>query len=141
MNPTFKKPINLLKRMGILTTPFGGQTRGEDFHPGVDIANKSGTNIPAITPGVVTFVGTSNNGFGNTVTVKAPNGDSQQFAHLQKALVRPGQKVAPGQTIAKMGSSGNSYSKTNGDPSHLDLRIVSAFGKYKNPYLYLQNFK
>lgn len=139
--PPFKKPINLLRKIGNLTTPFGGQTRGEAFHKGVDIANKSGTNIPAITPGVVTSVGTSNNGLGNIMTVKAPNGDTQQFAHLQKALVRPGQKVAPGQTIAKMGATGNVYSESGNDPSHLDLRIVSMYGKYKNPYLYLQNFK
>lgn len=141
MYPTFKKPINLLKKIGNLTTSFGGQTRGEAFHPGVDLANKSGSPIPAITSGVVTSVNGSNNGFGNTVTVKTPNGDTQQFAHLQKALVRPGQKVAQGQTIAKMGSSGSSYSPSGGDSSHLDLRIVSMFGRYKNPMVYLRNFK
>ena len=140
MYPTFKKPNNLLKQIGNITTPFGGQTRGESYHPGVDIAAPEGTKIPAITPGVVTSVNGSNTGFGNTVTVKAPNGDTQQFAHLRKSLVRPGQRVTRGQTIAKMGKSGNSYSKSGGDPSHLDLRIVSAYGKWKNPMTYLRNF-
>lgn len=141
MYPTFKKPVNILKKIGNLTTPFGGSTRGESWHPGVDIAAPEGSPIPAITPGIVSSVQKSNNGFGNTVTVNAPNGDVQQFAHLQKALVKPGQKVVPGQNIAKMGSSGNTYSPSNGSASHLDLRIVSMYGKYKNPYLYLQNFK
>lgn len=141
MYPTFKKPNNILKRMGNITTPFGGQTRGESFHPGVDIAAPEGTKIPAVTSGVVTSVKKSNNGFGNTMTVKAPNGDTQQFAHLQKALARPGQRVKQGQPIAKMGATGNVYSKSGGDPSHLDLRIVSAYGRWKNPMTYLRNFK
>lgn len=136
---TFKKPINLLKKMGTLTTPFGGQTRGEAFHPGIDVAAPEGTAIPAVSQGVVTSVNSDNTGFGNTVTVKASNGDTQQFAHLQKALVRPGQKVMKGQQIAKMGHSGSSYSPSGGPSDHLDLRIVSAFGRYKNPYSYLKN--
>lgn len=139
MNPTFKKPNNLLKKLGTITTPFGGSTRGEGFHPGVDVAAPSGTPIPAITPGVVTSVNGGNTGFGNTVTVKAPNGDTQQFAHLQKSLVKPGQKVAQGQMIARMGSSGNSYSPSGGDASHLDLRISNAFGRWQNPMTYLKN--
>lgn len=137
MYQPFKKPINLLKKLGNITTPFMGSTRGETQHMGIDIANKNGTPIPAITPGVVTSVNNGNTGFGNTVTVKAPNGDTQQFAHLQRALVRPGQKVAQGQTIAKMGASGNSYSKSGGATDHLDLRIVNAYGRFKNPLVYL----
>lgn len=139
MYPVFKKPTNILKRIGTLTTPFGGQTRGESFHPGIDIAAPSGTPVPAITPGVVTGVKGNPTGFGNTVTIKAPNGDMQQFAHLQKALVRPGQKVAQGQPIAKMGRSGNVYSNSRSDPSHLDLRITNAYGRYLNPFTYLRN--
>lgn len=139
MYPTFKKPVNILKKIGNLTTPFGGSTRGESWHPGVDIAAPEGSPIPAITPGIVSSVQKSNNGFGNTVTVNTPNGDVQQFAHLQKALVKPGQKVMRGQMIAKMGDSGNSYSESNGSASHLDLRIVNAFGRWKNPMVYLRN--
>jgi murein DD-endopeptidase MepM/ murein hydrolase activator NlpD len=40
MNP---KRFNNLRMPGVVTTPFGGKTRGEPIHPGVDIANKSGT--------------------------------------------------------------------------------------------------
>ena len=138
MYPIFKKPNSLLKKLGNLTTSFGGKTRGENFHQGVDIAAPEGTAIPAITQGVVTSVNSGNTGFGNTITVKAPNGDTQQFAHLKKALVRPGQNVTQGQTIAKMGHSGSSYSESGGPSDHLDLRIVNAYGRYKNPLTYLK---
>jgi hypothetical protein len=40
-----------------------------------------------------------------------------------------------------MGKSGNSYSPSGWDPSHLDLRIVDAYGRYKNPMTYLNNNK
>ncbi len=43
------------------------------------------------------------------------------------------------QQIAKMGQTGNSYSPSGGDPSHLDLRISNAYGRFMNPLTYLKN--
>lgn len=137
MNP---KRNNNLQAPGKITTPFGGSTRGEATHPGVDFANKSGTPIPAFADGVVTGVGGTTNGFGNVVTLKDSGGNVHQYGHLQNANVKPGQKVKKGQQIAQMGKTGNSYSPSGGDPSHLDLRIASAYGKWKNPLTYLKNF-
>ncbi len=45
-----------LKKLGNPTVGFGGKTRGEAFHAGIDIANQKGTPIPAMTPGIVTKV-------------------------------------------------------------------------------------
>lgn len=135
------KKYNNLRAPGVITTPFGGKTRGESFHPGVDVANKSGTPIPAFADGVVSKVGKRTDGFGNVVILKDNGGNVHQYGHLQGALVKPGTKVKRGQPIAKMGKTGNSYSPTGGDPSHLDIRIASAYGKWKNPMTYLRNFK
>lgn len=137
MNPTKKK----LQVPGKITTPFMGKTRGEPVHPGVDIANTPGTPIPAFADGVITAVGPTSNGMGNVVTLKDAGGNVHQYGHLQGASVKPGQKVKKGQPIAAMGKTGNSYSPSGGDPTHLDIRIASAFGKWKNPMTYLKNFK
>jgi murein DD-endopeptidase MepM/ murein hydrolase activator NlpD len=122
-----------LRKLGNLTTPFGGRTRGEAYHPGIDVANKPGTPIPALAKGMVTSVGPTSNGMGNVVTLKDAAGNVHQYGHLQKALVRPGMAVKKGQAIAKMGSTGNSYSPSGGDPTHVDIRIADAYGKWKNP--------
>lgn len=136
MNP---RRFNNLRMPGVITTPFGGKTRGEPVHPGVDIANKSGTPIPAFADGVVTSVGPTNNGMGNVVTLKDNGGNTHQYGHLQGALVKPGKVVKRGEQIATMGKSGNSYSPSGGDPSHLDIRIANAYGRWKNPMTYLKN--
>ena len=139
MYPIFKKTNSLLKKLLNLTKFLGGKTRGESFHQGVDIANRGGTTIPALANGTITGVGTTNNGFGNVVTLKDTSGNTHQYSHLQKALKRPGQIVKKGQPIAKMGDSGNSYSETGNDSSHLDLRISNSYGRYFNPLTYLKN--
>jgi len=137
MNPKKQK----IQGPGVITTPFGGKTKDEAVHPGVDFANKSGTSIPAFADGVITSVGPTTNGMGNVVTLKDNGGNTHQYGHLQGSTVRPGARVKRGQEIAKMGKSGNSYSPSGGDPSHLDIRISTAYGKWKNPMTYLKNFK
>jgi murein DD-endopeptidase MepM/ murein hydrolase activator NlpD len=129
-----------LKIPGKITTPFMGKTRGEAVHPGVDIANTPGTPVPAFADGQVTSVGPTTNGMGNVVTLKDTGGNVHQYGHLQGANVKPGQVVKKGQPIAKMGATGNSYSPSGGDPTHLDIRIASAFGKWKNPMSYIKKF-
>ena len=130
-----------LRLPGKITTPFGGRTKDEPVHPGVDIANISGTPIPAFEDGVVTGVGGKADGSGNVVMLKDKLGNTHQYGHLQNALVKPGKRVRKGQPIARMGKSGNSYSPTGGDPSHLDIRISKPNGQWANPISYLNNKK
>jgi len=128
---------NKLKVPGRITTPFGGKTRGEPVHPGLDIANVPGTPIQAFADGQITSVGPTSNGMGNIVTLKDKEGNSHQYGHLQGSLVKPGAIVKKGQPIAKMGKTGNSYSPSGGDPTHLDVRIADAYGRWKNPSAFL----
>ena len=126
-----------LKAPGVVTTPFGGQTRDEQSHSGVDFANKEGTEIPAFEDGTVVGTAPTNNGMGNVVTLQDVNGDTHKYGHLRNFNVKPGQRVKKGQKIATMGKTGNSYSPSGGDPSHLDVRIVDAYGRFKNPMSYI----
>lgn len=134
-----------LSGLGVVTVPWGGRTAWEAQHPAVDIANKKGTPIPSTVNGVVeqTVTGKTQGatqGFGNLVTVKSPNGDRHQFSHLDSVNVVPGETVQAGKIVGKMGNSGATYSPSGqGDGTHLDLRITSAYGQYKNPMMYLKN--
>lgn len=128
--------------LGNMTVPFGGKTEQEDFHPGIDYANQMGTPIPATVDGTIVKAESGHkqgdNNFGNTVEIKDQNGDVHQFHHLQKIGVKPGQLVRKGEVVATMGNTGATYSQSGkGDGTHLDYRIVTAYGKYKDPTPYL----
>lgn len=142
------KAYNNIKRamdsIGNETVDYGGETKYEGVHPGVDIANKIGTPINAFTPGVVTKVETGHkqgdNGFGNYIIITDPYGAQHRYSHLSQSFVRVGQKVGQGNPIAAMGNTGSTYSESGGTGSHLDYRISDAYGKYQNPYQYLSKF-
>jgi len=147
----FRMPIKRrfpnLSNLGIITVPWGGKTAYENFHPGVDIANVKGTQISSPISGVVVdAVGgkkQGDDGYGNSVTIKGANGDQHKLSHLNVPYVRKGEYVKGGQSlVGEMGNSGSAYSPSKtSDGTHLDYRIVSAYGKYKNPMTYLSNFK
>jgi murein DD-endopeptidase MepM/ murein hydrolase activator NlpD len=133
-----------LTKLGAKTTDWGGSTRFEKFHPGIDIANKIGTPIPATVQGTVTAVDTGHKqgdkAYGNTITVTDPWGNKHRYSHLSQVFVKVGQKVGKGQEVATMGNTGQTYSTSGGTGSHLDYRIVDAYNKYVNPYTYLKKF-
>lgn len=139
-------PQKIFKNLGNLTLPFGAPTPGskEPVHMGVDFANSEGTPIPAFAGGTITkaegghIQGEQN--FGNNIEITDMDGNKHKYNHLQNIGVKPGQQVQKGQQVATMGRTGAVNSPSGNDPSHLDYRIVSAFGQYKNPMVYLRNF-
>jgi len=141
MNAPQTKFPNLVG-LGRITTPWGGSTKYEDFHPGIDIANAKGTPIKAPISGeVVKAEGNKVAGdasYGNSAMIKDDQGNFHNFGHLDSTMVKSGQQVQEGQTLGTMGNTGASYSPSGkGDGTHLDYRIVSAYGKYKNPKPYV----
>lgn len=138
-------PLSRFKNIGLgkITTSFGDKTEQEEFHPGVDIANAEGTPIHAPVDGIVTKIDSGHaqgeNNYGNTLELKDAQGNIHQFHHLQSMSARPGQEVKRGQTVANLGKTGAVYSPSGGDPSNLDYRIVTAYGKYINPMTYVRN--
>ncbi len=53
------------------------------------------------------YVGNELKGYGNLVIVKHSSGWITAYGHLSKTGVARGQKVSKGQSIAKVGSTGN----------------------------------
>lgn len=140
MKKTIKNLNNkypFLSRLGNITTPYNGKTRYDDNHKGIDIANKKGTPIPALTSGFVEATKTGevqgSSNYGNSVISKDENGNALRYSHMDKVFVRPKQYVKRGQIIGTMGDSGNTYSPSGSDASHLDLRMLDAYNKYRDP--------
>lgn len=74
-------------------------------HEGVDVSAPSGTPIVAPASGRVSFIGWRF-GYGLTVEVEHSGGVVTRYAHCQTTQVRVGDRVAAGQSIARVGSSG-----------------------------------
>jgi murein DD-endopeptidase MepM/ murein hydrolase activator NlpD len=74
-------------------------------HTGIDITAPTGTPIEAPAHGVVVSSGWEN-GYGNMVVIDHGYGIVTKFAHASRLLVRAGERVARGQRIALVGSTG-----------------------------------
>ena len=131
--------------LGTVTTPYGGSTRYEKVHPGIDIANKIGTIIPSFLGGKVTAVETGRRqgerGYGNYVIITDQYGGKHRYSHLSQSYVKVGQDVQTGAPIGAMGATGQTYSLTGGTGSHLDYRILDAYNRYINPVAYISKYK
>lgn len=77
----------------------------EKFHTGVDLSVPSGTPVHTTADGIVSFSGWSP-GNGNIVVVEHGSGFSTVYAHNSKNLVKAGQTVRRGDTIANAGATG-----------------------------------
>lgn len=106
-----------------------GMRRGS-MHKGVDFAARSGTRISAADGGTVTWAGWKRGGWGYLVIINHGNGIETYYAHNSRVTVRVGQKVAKGEQIAKMGSTGNS----SGPHCHFEIHVN---GRYVNPWRYI----
>jgi murein DD-endopeptidase MepM/ murein hydrolase activator NlpD len=87
-------------------------------HLGVDVAAPRGTRIVAPAPGRVTFVGRKF-AFGLVVEIDHGGGIMTRYAHCRSALVKEGDQVKHGQTIARVGSSG----LTTGPHLHYEILV------------------
>lgn len=98
-------------------------------HPGIDITAPAGTPIEAPAHGTVASAGWEN-GYGNMVVIDHGYGIVTKFAHASRLLVRAGDKVARGQRIALVGSTGLSVAP------HLHYE-VHVNGRPVNPLKYI----
>lgn len=100
---------------GVRYDPFNG---GSAMHAGVDMAGAHGEPIYAAASGMVQQAGRSN-GYGNLVELTHGKGIDTRYGHLSAILVKPGERVAQGQLIGRMGSTGRS----TGTHLHYEVRI------------------
>lgn len=102
-------------RYGWRRGPFGG---GSDFHPGIDIANSTGTPIIATAAGVVTYSGYMS-GYGYLIAIDHGYGIETYYGHNSRNYVEKGETVQKGEVIAAMGSTGYS----TGPHVHYEVRV------------------
>jgi len=91
------------------------------LHEGIDIAASTGTPIWAAAAGTVIHAGWLG-GYGNLVVVDHGNGLATAYAHASAILVGVGQQVAQGESVALVGSTGNS----SGPHLHFEVRVNGA---------------
>lgn len=91
--------------LGTITSQYG--PRKNRFHYGVDFGSNKGKQVLAAESGVVRKVGTRS-GYGNTIEILHQKNIITLYAHLEKTLVKRGQRVTKQQQIAIMGNTGRS---------------------------------
>jgi len=93
-------------------------TSARDYHRGTDFAVPVGTPVLAPAPGTVALVA-DRMLTGTTVVLEHAPGVYSVYFHLSRALVAPGQKVAPGQRLALSGATG----LVTGPHLHWEVRV------------------
>ena len=110
------KPIE-----GFITSDFGMRMHPIHkqliFHAGTDFSAPVGTKVMATADGTVAYSGFES-GYGKKVVIDHGNGYQTIYAHLSKAVIRQGQHVRRGDTIAFSGNTGVS----TGPHLHYEVR-------------------
>lgn len=109
--------------VGQITSRFGWRRLtigGSNIHNGLDIGGRTGDPIRSATAGVVTFSGWRG-GYGYVIVVE--NGDTEYwYGHASALLAEVGDRVSPGELIARVGSTGIS----TGPHLHFEIRVDGA---------------
>ncbi|MFR0672445.1 peptidoglycan DD-metalloendopeptidase family protein [Enterobacterales bacterium AW_CKDN230030176-1A_HGKHYDSX7] len=76
------------------------------LNKGIDIAGDLGQPVFAASNGSVVYAGSGLRGYGELIIIKHSDTYVSAYGHNRRLLVREGQTVKAGQTIAEMGSTG-----------------------------------
>ncbi|NLC06985.1 MAG: peptidoglycan DD-metalloendopeptidase family protein [Syntrophomonadaceae bacterium] len=118
---------------GAITSDYGMRIhpilKEKRMHTGIDLRGAKGTPIKAAESGTVIFTGWMG-AYGQVVIIDHGGGLSTMYAHQSSILVTNGQKVARGEIIGKVGSTGWS----TGPHLHFEVRKN---GTPVNPHDYL----
>lgn len=118
-----------LKTLG----PITGIDGSKYWKWGLDVDLKKGDKVKAPVNGQIVALKTSNQtgGFGNQIRIKSDDGKEIWLSHLDKLpAAKPGTRIKAGQVLALGGNSGNTYSTSGGDGSHLDITMPKPGGGY-----------
>lgn len=124
--PTVQRGTWLSSPYGIRKDPFTGKSA---MHKGIDFAGKSGMNIIATGAGIVTWAG-KRSGYGLMVEINHGNSISTRYAHAKEVLVKEGDVIGKGETIAIMGNTGRSTGP------HVHYEVLKS-GRQINPKRYV----
>jgi murein DD-endopeptidase MepM/ murein hydrolase activator NlpD len=117
-------------RYGERSDPFTGE---RVQHRGLDFAGTRGTQVLSVASGVV-IRAARNSSYGNMVEIDHGNGYRTRYAHNDNLLVKPGEHVTAGQTIALMGSTGRSSAP------HVHFEVLKE-GHTVNPASFVSNLR
>ena len=112
---------------GILSSRYG--QRWDRSHNGIDIAGQHNSDIKAADGGLVTYADWMD-GYGNYIIIDHENGYQTAYGHCASLDVSKGDRVAKGEVIAKMGSTGRSTG------THLHFEVKKD-GVFVNPLEYV----
>jgi murein DD-endopeptidase MepM/ murein hydrolase activator NlpD len=96
-------PGNWTSGFGYRVHPVSGKYKA---HMGLDISGNRYTPVHATANGRVAVSGADDGGYGNLVVIQHGNGYSTKYGHLNKILVKRGQRVKRFDLIGYMGSTG-----------------------------------
>jgi len=114
---------------GIRRDPY---TKMLKSHEGMDFSSHIGTELLATGDGVIKEAEYSNGGYGRLIIINHGFGYETRYAHCDKILVKPGQKVKRGEVIGTLGNTGRS----TGPHLHYEVRKN---GQSMNPIHYYYN--
>ena len=87
------------------------------LNKGIDIAGDLGQPVFAASDGAVVYAGSGLRGYGELIIIKHSDTYVSAYGHNRRLLVREGQQVKVGQSIAEMGSTGTDRVKL-----HFEIR-------------------
>ncbi|WP_043744450.1 M23 family metallopeptidase [Paramagnetospirillum magneticum] len=124
---TFLWPVK-----GEVVAEFGPLPGKGQHNDGINIVAAKGTPVRAAENGVVAYVGNELKGFGNLLLIKHADNWMTAYAHNDQLMVKRGDRVRRGQTIATLGASGSVTSPQ----LHFEIRRGT---EAVNPVEYLQD--
>lgn len=119
--------------IGVITDGYGPRidpvSRQAAFHEGLDIAAAFGTPVKAPANGLVVFAGREA-GYGKMIKINHGYGFVTIYGHLDRIMVKEGQRVKRGDVIGRVGLTG----RTTGPHLHYE---VWKDGERQNPLHYI----
>ena len=128
-----KKPAPkwVVPMQGAKITSCYGQRWGV-LHAGIDFAAAENTPERAVGAGTVIAAGWVYSGYGISVVIDHGNGYLTHYAHMNKTVVKAGQKVRPGTILGYEGSTGDSTGP------HLHFEVHKGLWHQINPAAWLK---
>ncbi|NEB37480.1 M23 family metallopeptidase [Streptomyces sp. SID14515] len=117
-----------------ITSTYGqsGALWSSGQHTGLDFAGSAGTPIKAVHGGTITSAGWAGS-YGYRTVLQLDDGTEIWYAHQSSIDVSVGQKVTTGETIGRMGATGNVTGV------HLHMEVRTAGGSAMDPMAWLNS--
>jgi murein DD-endopeptidase MepM/ murein hydrolase activator NlpD len=115
------------------TDTWGAPRSGGRRHRGTDVFAPYGSAVYAVSDGVIARTNWGSNS-GLAIQLRSVDGNIYFYAHESAVHVRAGQRVAAGQVIGRVGTTGNAA----GTSPHVHFEVWVGGGSAINPYSFLR---